>query len=155
MPDCTLVSLRGEYLSRWLNAALHEATTDALNAAEQAVASREIYEDVGGGIPWWFIAALHYREADCLFSTHLHNGDPLTRRTIHVPAGRPLSGSPPFTWQESARDALQMSGLWGLTDWSVATALWQAERYNGFGYRTRGAVSPYLWSGTSQYKSGR
>jgi lysozyme family protein len=29
------------------------------------------------------------------------------------------------------------------------------ERYNGLGYAIRGVPSPYVWSGTDQYKSGK
>jgi hypothetical protein len=29
------------------------------------------------------------------------------------------------------------------------------ERYNGLGYASRGLPSPYIWSGTDQYKSGK
>ena len=29
------------------------------------------------------------------------------------------------------------------------------ERYNGLGYASRGAPSPYIWSGTDQYKAGK
>ncbi|MCH5377622.1 MAG: hypothetical protein JJ992_27000, partial [Planctomycetes bacterium] len=54
------------------------------------------------GIPWYFVAVIHSMEASLNFSKHLHNGDPLTARTTHVPAGRPRTGSPPFSWEESA-----------------------------------------------------
>jgi lysozyme family protein len=60
-------------------------------------------------VPWELIAALHEREAGGSFKGHLHNGDPLTGRTYHVPAGRPAKGSPPFTWEASAIDALTMA----------------------------------------------
>ncbi len=29
------------------------------------------------------------------------------------------------------------------------------EQYNGLGYANRGIPSPYIWSGTDQYKSGK
>jgi microcystin-dependent protein len=38
-------------------------------------------------------------------SQHLHNGDPLYRRTRLVPAGRPAKGTAPFSFEESAIDA--------------------------------------------------
>ena len=107
------------------------------------------------GIPWFFIAIIHSLEAGSNFATHLHNGDPLTSTTTHVPAGRPTSGSPPFTWEASARDALAMKGYVGQTDWSTARMLHRWEAYNGFGYRTRGLASPYLWSFSQHYTRGR
>lgn len=107
------------------------------------------------GIPWWWIASIHYRESSLSFTRHLHNGDPLTVRTIHVPAGRPLNGTPPFTWEFSADDALRSEGLDHWSDWTVSGALFAAEKYNGLGYRRRGLVSPYLWSGATCYTKGK
>lgn len=106
-------------------------------------------------VPWWVIAAIHYREASMGFKYHLHNGDPLTARTTHVPAGRPKAGEPPFTWEESAIDALRMQGLDKVTDWSIGPSLDLLEKYNGLGYKKKGLPSPYLWSWTNVYKSGK
>jgi len=107
------------------------------------------------GIPWFFIGIIHMLEANMNFSGHLHNGDPLTARTVRVPAGRPLAGTPPFRWEESARDALQMKGFVGQADWSVARMLHRWEGYNGFGYRLKGLATPYLWSFSPLYEKGR
>jgi len=108
-------------------------------------------------IPWSFVAVIHNMEASLNFASHLHNGDPLTARTIHVPAGRPKNGDPPFTWEESASDALSMKGLGAQTDWSLAGTLYQLERYNGWGYRLyhTHVLSPYLWSFSNHYESGK
>jgi hypothetical protein len=46
-------------------------------------------------------------------------------------------------------------GLTSWTDWSVPGMLYRFERYNGFGYRSRGINSPYLWSYSNQYKKGK
>jgi len=109
------------------------------------------------GIPWGFIAVIHNMESGLNFTKHLHNGDPLTARTKQVPAGRPLKGNPPFTWEESAMDALSMKGLGAGTDWSLAGTLYQLENYNGWGYRLYHAhvKSPYLWSFSNHYNSGK
>lgn len=104
------------------------------------------------GIPWPVIAAIHYRECDQSFKYHLHNGDPLTARTTHVPANRPTKGEPPFTWQDSAIDAL--TGFWHPFKWDVAGMLEFCERYNGLGYQKHGLNSPYVWSCTDKYTSG-
>ncbi|MDN3520185.1 hypothetical protein [Halomonas ramblicola] len=87
------------------------------------------------GVPWAFVAVVHQMESSGDFSRHLYNGDPLTARTVQVPKGRPKRGSPPFTWEESAADAMALKRLSGSTDWSVAGMLYQLERYNGWGYR--------------------
>lgn len=105
-------------------------------------------------IPWYFIGIIHSLECGCSFSLHLHNGDSLAGRTVRVPIGRPLVGVPPFTWEASAEDALNMKGYVGLEDWSVASMLYRWESYNGMGYRTRGLPTPYLWSFSNIYEKG-
>lgn len=121
--------------------------------------NRERYTEVANklNIPWVFIAAIHSLEASQNFSAHLHNGDSLTARTRNVPAGRPLAGKPPFTWEESAIDALKMKGFHQEPDWSLPLMLYRLELYNGFGYRKyhSDVPSPYLWSGSSHYKAGK
>jgi lysozyme family protein len=107
------------------------------------------------GVPWFAIAAIHFMESDCNFSTHLHNGDKLTARTVQVPAGRPVAGNPPFTWEESAIDALGYDHFVGETDWSVEHLLFLWEKYNGFGYRNHNCLSPYVWAGTTVQTKGR
>lgn len=112
-------------------------------------------------VPWWMIAVIHSLESNCNFSAHLHNGDPLYARTTRVPRGRPVAGSPPFTWEESAVDALVYESDKICTD-SLGDILDSLEKYNGLGYRNgagRGTTpprtSPYLWSYTDQYVKGK
>jgi lysozyme family protein len=109
------------------------------------------------GVPWHFVAVVHHMESGCDFSCHLHNGDPLSARTVRVPAGRPRTGSPPFRWEESAADAMALKHLGSGTDWSLAGTLYQLERYNGWGYRKYHphVLSPYLWSFSEHYDSGK
>lgn len=106
-------------------------------------------------VPWYVVAAIHYRESSLNFARHLHNGDKLSGRTIHVPKGRPLKGSPPFTWVESAVDALKLKSYHTCTDWSIENTLNLLERYNGLGYKKKGLPSPYLWAWSSNYKKGK
>lgn len=106
-------------------------------------------------IPWYFIAIVHRMESDNNFDTHLYNGDPLTARTVNVPKGRPLDGNPPYSWEESAKDALTLNGLAGLSVWDEVTTLYRLERYNGMGYRAFGIWTPYLWSYSNLYSKGR
>lgn len=107
------------------------------------------------GVPWWAVGVLHSMECGLNFRQHLHNGDPLSARTVQVPRGRPLRGKPPFTWEESAVDALVCDGLDKVKDWSPGAALVVFENYNGTGYRRRGVPSPYLWSYTDVYRCGK
>jgi len=122
------------------------------------LAHRPRYQAVAAnftGMPWWAIGIIHSMECGLNFHQHLHNGDPLTARTVQVPAGRPKCGSPPFTWEESAIDAIECDGLDHVTDWTIGSALIVFENYNGTGYRRRGVPSPYLWSFTDQYHCGK
>src|SRR5262245_42863061 len=84
---------------------------------------RDRYEALSNkiGIPWHFIGITHSLEAGCDFNAHLHNGDPLTARTVQEPKNRPKIGNPPFAWEFSAEDAL--SDLAGWNDWSVSGIL--------------------------------
>jgi len=111
---------------------------------------------VGMGVPWWFIAVVHEREADGDFACQLGQGDPLDRVSVHVPAGRgPFFG--PDAFDRSCYDALidcdPHAARW--TDWTVGGALTITEMYNGEGYAMHGRPSPYVWSGTDQYVSGK
>ncbi len=135
----------------------HAAGVDA--TARKIAANRQRYEDVvrGMSVPWWIVALLHAMESNCDFRTHLHNGDPLTARTRQVPAGRPKIGNPPFTFGDSARDALEYDGLTNVPagEWTVERACYELEKFNGWGTRWRGVFTPYLWSYTQHYRAGK
>lgn len=152
--------VRRGYAAMWQNAKLRpERASVAVSIAAKLLANKARYEVVtrATGVPWWWIAAAHQMESGANFSTHLHNGDPLVARTSHVPAGRPTTGEPPFTWQSSAIDALTMAPheLHLVEDWSPERALWEWERYNGLGYFKKKINSPYVWSFTTHYTRGK
>jgi lysozyme family protein len=152
------VSLRNEYQHLFNTCSIHPQHYTALDACvDRILAGKPRYETVSQrtGVPWYFIGILHNMECSCRFNTHLHNGDPLTARTVHVPRGYPKTGTPPFTWEESAEDALRLKKLHTWTDWSIAAMLFKMEQYNGFGYRRHGIHSPYLWSFSNQYSRGK
>jgi lysozyme family protein len=133
------------------------ARKDVEKQAKFALKHKQRYVDVGAplAIPWWFVAGIHMLESSFNFTRHLHNGDSLKARTFRVPAGRPVAGNPPFTWEESARDALTGERLNDQADWSLARALYRWEAYNGFGYRRRSVPTPYLWSFSNVYTKGK
>lgn len=109
-------------------------------------------------VPARVIFVLHGRESTWSFRKHLHEGSPLTGRTRWVPKGRPRAGSPPFTFEESAEDALYKLKDMEHWDWSeLHTLLQNIEKYNGLGYQKyhRDVPSPYLWSGTTIYSRGK
>jgi len=135
-----------------------EHADEVKSEATQIQRNRSRYEAVAAKlptIPWWAIGVLHSMECGLSFKQHLHNGDPLSARTVQVPKGRPVTGKPPFTWEVSAVDALVYDKLDKVTDWSPGNALVAFENYNGTGYRRRGVPSPYLWSFTDQYSKGK
>lgn len=136
---------------------LQEVRATAARLAAEPAWSR--YRAVAGrtGVPPHVVGIVHSLECGGSFAGHLHNGDPLAGRTVRVPAGRPAKGAPPFRWEDSAVDALGLQGLDRWQDWSVAGVAFVLERYNGFGYRNRRppVPSPYLWSGTTAYVSGK
>lgn len=134
-----------------------DKVTKAAALAAKMVLNKKRYEAVSNAlnIPWYVVAVIHYRESSNSFSRHLHNGDPLTTRTTHVPKGRPIEGNPPFSWEDSAIDALTMQKLHKVTDWSIENTLVLLEKYNGLGYKKKGMPSPYIWSWSNNYQSGK
>jgi lysozyme family protein len=101
--------------------------------------------EIKTGVPWYLVAALHYREASLNFKTCLHNGDPLPGPTRHVPKGR----GPFKDWETAAIDALIYDGLDHVKLETVTSCLVMAEKFNGIGYHSKGIYSPYVWAGTN------
>jgi lysozyme family protein len=137
---------------RWANARL---TRNFNPIAKSLVAAKLRYQTVEAstGVPWFVIAAIHERESGQNWFASLAQGDPWNRVSVHVPAGR----SPFKSWEEAAIDALVDCApyLARNKDWSIGGTLTKLEQYNGLGYAARGAPSPYLLSGTNQYKCGK
>ncbi len=151
--------LRDEYTQLFNTCALNPDKASIVNRlADRIFSQKERYQSVSGmtGVPWYVIAAIHAMEASLRFDRHLHNGDPLHSKTVRVPANRP-PGHPPFTWEESAVDALRFDGMAGWTDWSLSGTLFKLEGYNGWGYRKYHSevLSPYLWSFSNHYTKGK
>lgn len=160
MPNINLTSaLRTEYQDLFDSCLINSGTAATVdNLATKIENNKSRYAAVGGTkIPWYFIGVIHNMESSLNFAKHLHNGDPLTKRTVQVPAGRPKTGTPPFTWEASATDALTMKNLFNWTDWEIPGILYKLEQYNGFGYRNfhPSVKSPYLWSFSNHYTSGK
>lgn len=128
-------------------------------AAETIMLGRENYEKVAEhfNAPWPLVGVIHMLEAACNFHSHIHNGDSLAHRTVQEPKGRPAEGNPPFSWYESAIDAFAIKGWEKITKWTLERAMYELERYNGFGYRLYhpDVLTPYLFSGTTLYTKGK
>ena len=156
----TYDNLQPEYATLWDSLAISDRLRETIDRqAKRIIANRERYEPVSAatGVPWFVIGLIHTMEAGGSFSCHLHNGDPLSRRTVQVPKNRPASGNGPFTWEESATDAIRYDKLDRVTDWPVERIAFCLESFNGWGYRRQHAdvLSPYLWSGTNHYVRGK
>jgi lysozyme family protein len=156
----TLQDTTVSYAKLWDSANISKSAADeAARVAQRIVKNRETYEGVekATGVPWFWVGAVHNRESGLDFKTHLHCGDPLTARTYHEPKGRPVKGNPPFTFQESAVDAVTMPphSLADVKRWSVERMCYEQERYNGWGYIRKHENSPYVWAGTSAQQSGK
>lgn len=155
-----LVALTKANTGRWTKAKLTRGPQFAA-PAKVAFGNKARYAAIAkrAGMPdiaWVFIACSHYRESDANFNTNLGQGDPLSRKTTHVPAGwGPYTG--PTAFEDAAVDALTKAAPYAarLKDWSIGGMLTNLERYNGLGYASRGIPSPYIWAGTDQYHSGK
>ncbi len=122
--------------------------------------AKSMYQKISAatGVPWFVVAVIHEREAGGPphWDKHLGQGDPLSRKTVHEPAGRgPFFGEDAF--YRGALDALidcaPHAAKW--KDWTIGGALTILEEYNGIGYFLRGVPSAYVWSGSDQYVSGK
>lgn len=151
-----LEKLKTVNLARWTACHIHPEWRSILDAvSRRLIAAKSRYESVrtSSGVPWAVIAVIHQRESSQSWTASLANGDPWNQVTIHVPWGRG-----PFTsWELAAEDALEncapFAAKWD--DWSIGGALTLLETYNGLGYAMQGRPSPYLWSGTDQYRCGK
>lgn len=155
----TFASLESEYVTLWSRLSIRPDWAARIDRAARAIlANKRRYQAVErqAGTPWYVIGVIHSLEAGLSFAGHLHNGDSLSGFTHQVPAGRPKVGhGPPFTWEESAVDALKMKGHDKVADWSIARIAYALEEYNGWGYRGKGVHSAYLWSGSTHYRAGK
>jgi len=147
-----IVALRAANVERWQKVKI---TRDCSAAAKGLVSAKPRYQAVEAktGVPWFVIAVIHERESGQNWFANLAQGDPWSRVSVHVPAGR----GPFRSWEEAATDALTDCApyLARNRDWSIGGTLTRLEEYNGLGYAARGIPSPYLWAGTDRYTSGK
>lgn len=126
---------------------------EAVAVARKIVDNKERYVEVekATGVPWYWVASVHWREASGRFDRYLGDGEPLDRPTRNVPKRR----GPFKDFLSGCVDALTLEGLDREIDWSIGSQLFNFERYNGEGYRARGLPSPYVFAGSSIYKHGK
>ncbi len=146
--------LKQRNAERWAKAKLTR-TSEFVPVAKRLVAAKARYKAVEArtGVPWYFIAVTHEREASQRWDRQLGQGDPLNKVSTHVPKGR----GPFATWEDGAYDALVNCAPFAARnkDWSIGGLLTITERFNGEGYANMGVPSPYIWAGTNQYVKGK
>jgi lysozyme family protein len=155
----TFTATEAGYGNMWKKAEIKEAKRSAainiVNGRNKPEAKAQyLAVEKAIGIPFFLVASLHYRESSGNFAGVLHNGEHIIntgRKTKLVPAGR----GPFETWHEAAVDALRLKGLQNVKRWSIERMLYEAERFNGFGYVGKGVNSPYVWSWTNMQQSGK
>ena len=102
MAKLDFASLKDEYTSFWKSmvvstgASQVKALNDAVNTIKKNL---DVYKKVTQRIrvPALVVGTIHIMEGNGDLTLHLHNGDPLTARTVKKPSGRPPTGSPPST----------------------------------------------------------
>lgn len=141
---------RGRVLIANVSQALERKTSTMIANKERYAAIARRF--VNPGLKWWLVAVIHEMECTQNFSKYLGNGQSLNKKTTIVPVGR----GPFASFEEGAIDALKLQGADKIKDWSLGNVLYFLEGFNGYGYsKYKGINSPYLWSGSNHYTSGK
>lgn len=139
---------------RWASAKLTRGP-EFTPVARRLIAAKDRYKEAEQitGVPWFVVAVIHEREASQRWDRSIAQGDPWNKVSTHKPAGR----GPFLSWKDAALDALKFCAPYAANwkDWSPGGTMTLLELYNGLGYFRQGLPSPYIWSGTDQYKRGK
>ena len=147
-------AIKEEYEHRWQTCEVEPAMNNsAFYVVSHIQANKPAYEAASAlcnGVPWYMIAAVHWREASGDFMRNLVNGQDWREVTSIVPKGL----GPWNSWEEAAAQALRPLEPFEVSIGSVFFAL---EAHNGFGMRLYhpDVPSPYIYSGTQFYTKGK
>jgi len=152
----TYTVLKSAIAAQWAAMKILPQFLSALDrTAAKLVADRERYLSLEkrSGVPAIVTMVIAERESGADPRMSLAQGDRWDRVSVHVPKGRGPFGS----WEDAAVDALRIDGLdeIGRANWTIERALFEQEKYNGFGYRRYGIPSAYIWACTNIYKGGK
>ncbi len=156
MSSVDLLNLIQVNAGRWPNLVIDFDALPVLDqVAERLIGSKARYQSLFAQtrVPWPVIAVIHQRECSQNWNLSIAQGDPWNQVSVHVPTGRGPFGS----WEEAAVDALttcEHMDQWAHWD-TMAGVLTRLEMYNGLGYAGMNRPSPYIWSRTDQYVSGK
>lgn len=153
----TFEATRRGYGNMWRSMAIKPGrdTELAVQAVNKILSLEAEYRDVfaGAGMPWYFGAAIHYREADNDLRGCMVNGEKIvgtSNRTTIVPENR----GPYATFKESVQDAAAFKGWRSILVWSIERFLFTSEIWNGLGYVSKGINAPFVWAGTNHEEMG-
>jgi lysozyme family protein len=142
--------------ARWPQMIIDFDAVPVMNqVAARLIASKARYQALFAqtSVPWPVIALIHERECSQNWALNIAQGDPWNAVSVHVPAGQ----GPFASWEDAAVNALnkvEQMNEWGHWD-TIEGVLSRLELYNGAGYFQRNLPSPYIWSRTSPYVSGK
>jgi lysozyme family protein len=151
-----IAALTAANAKRWKAMHINDDRRNEIDVvARRLISGKSRYQEISAatGVPWSVVAVIHEREASGSWGANIAQGDPWNRVSTHVPAGR----GPFISFKAAAIDALTKcppyAGAW--RDWSPGGAMTLLEQYNGLAYASHGVPSPYVWSGTDQYTTGK
>lgn len=150
----TFEAVKSSYRALWTGMVISPPKIPAADQAARRIMAgkpRYLALEQKTGVPWFFIGLVHLRESNLNFDTYLGNGQSIHRVTTIVPVGR----GPFSTFEAGAIDALQKMKFTAIRDWSLERIAFCLEGFNGYGYRSHGVNSPYLWAGTNRYTRGK
>lgn len=153
MPAPTFAAAKAGYENLWARMQITRVAA-VTGAAKRCIAGKPRYlaVETATGVPWYVISLMHLRESNLDWRGVLHNGEKILgtgRKTRLVPKGR----GPFSTWEEAAIDALKIKRY--PPEWDIAHIAYAFEKFNGFGYRSKGIPSPYLWGGSNIQRPGK
>lgn len=131
------------------------------SASRRLLRDKEVYKHVESltHVPAAALMALAEREMTGNLHCYLGNGQRLDRRTTIVPINRGPFPDTPEGFVAGCLDALHLDGLdqvWRKPGgWSLPRFCYESEGWNGWGYRSRGIPSPYVFGATSVQRPGK
>lgn len=147
-------ALAGEYTALLASMTITRAD-ETRRVADRLIESKSRWTGISAatGVPIAWSLASFEREAGSNYRLSPAQGDPWNAVSRNVPRGR----GPFPSFAAAAEDAYHLDALdaVGSPNWTWARACYEAELFNGFGYRQYGVHSPYVWAGTSVYDDAK
>lgn len=150
-------ALRGEYASLLASAKIRSDRLRELEDRSHRILDlghqhRQEWDDVEGrtGVKRLWGFASFERESSSDYRCSPAQGDRWDQVSKNVPRGL----GPYANWGASCVASYRIDHLDLVKVWAWLRALYEAELFNGFGYRQFGIHSPYLWAWMTAYRDG-